>query len=59
MGTRMLTAAYIRETILLIRQWDRAYADIVQARVVANVPWLMKEPEPATPAPAADGAHAC
>ena len=38
----MLTAAYIRETIELIRKHDPAYAKIVLARVKANVPWLMK-----------------
>ncbi len=54
----MLTAAYIREHILFLRQWDPEYAKAALERVKKSVPWLMKEPEPA-PAPAADGAHAC
>jgi len=43
-GDAMLTPDYIRETILLARQWDPEYAKTILERVKVTVPWLMKEP---------------
>lgn len=51
-----LTAAYIREHILFLRQWDPEYAAYALERVKKSVPWLMKEAEPRIQ-PASDNAE--